>query len=54
MIWGLISKHCKKSFQVGHKVYRYLLHQKEEVLVEQKLADHLSIEGHTIKTLGKR
>jgi NAD+ kinase len=54
MTWGLISKQCKKSFQVGHKVYRYLLHKKEEVLVEQKLADHLSTSGHTIKALGQK
>jgi NAD+ kinase len=54
MTWGLISKQCKKSFQVGKKVYHYLLHKKEEVLVEQRLADHLSISGHTIKSLGKK
>jgi len=54
MTWGLISKQCKKSFRMGNKVYRYLLRKKEDVLVEQKLAGHLSISGHTIKTLGQR
>jgi len=50
MIWGVVCKPSKRSFLIAEKVYPML----GEVMLEKKIAAHMSKQGHSIKEIGEK
>lgn len=50
MIWGMVCKPSKRSFLIAEKVYPML----GEVMLEKKIAAHMSKQGHSIKEIGEK
>ena len=51
MIWGMVCKPSMRSFLVAEKVYPLL---DGEVMLEKKIAAHMSRQGYPIKEIGEK
>ncbi len=50
MMWGLVCKSSKQSFSIVDKIYPML----DDVMLEKKVAAHLSQPGYSIKEIGEK
>jgi len=51
MIWGMVCKPSMRSFLIAEKVYPML---EGEVMLEKKIAVHMSRQGYPIKEIGEK